>query len=161
MSPRDDDVLRMRAEVLALPLEEEASAGVPVLVFRLGQEKYGLGLRALTEVIDDWRLTPIPGAIREVVGAINVRGEIRAVLDLALLLDFPEPSTLDGEILLLRREAGPLGLLVGAVDGLEDVKKEDLRPLSSPHLAGVTEQGLRVLDSDALRDHPLLRGRIS
>lgn len=157
----DKETLRRRAELLARPeVEQERSSEMTVaLVFLLGLERYALGLKSLLEVMDECPVTPIPGAIREVVGAVNVRGEIRVVMDLALLLGFAEPSDRAGDILLLRRDGPPLGLLVDSVEGLVEIRVEELQALAPPHLLGLSEDGVRVLDQASLMDHPLLRGR--
>src|SRR5579864_6064282 len=87
-SQRIEKVYRQRAARLATVEmnREPASPGLSALVFRLGQERYAIEMSELAEVLPLTRCVPVPGASREFLGVINLRGELRAVLDLGHVL---------------------------------------------------------------------------
>jgi hypothetical protein len=72
------------AKVEARP--KAAAAGLPALVFRLNKERYAIELKEVAEVLPLAGCTPVPGSPPEFLGVINLRGELRAVLDLGRLL---------------------------------------------------------------------------
>ena len=57
-----------------------------VLVFLLGARRYAVELPAVIKVFPLRQCTPVPAAAKEIVGIINVSGEIRSVVDAAELL---------------------------------------------------------------------------
>lgn len=59
---------------------------------------------AVTEVVEEPPITPIPMSDRRVVGVCNLRGAPVPVVDLALLLGMPAPSA--GGILVVVRHSG-------------------------------------------------------
>ncbi|MGQ0621037.1 MAG: chemotaxis protein CheW [Panacagrimonas sp.] len=66
--------------------------------FELAGQLYGVPILAVQEVLADAEVEPVPGAPPEVLGVINLRGQIVSVIDLHRRLGLA-PST---------RERGPL-----------------------------------------------------
>ncbi len=128
-SERIEKVYRQRAARLASVEmnREPASPGLSALVFRLGQERYAIEMSELAEVLPLARCVPVPGASREFLGVINLRGELRAVLDLGHVL---APSdTGNGEngfVLMLRRPGKEIGLKVDHIEELRQIRPEEL-----------------------------------
>ncbi len=92
------------------------------MVFRIGAERYALPLASVREVVPPnppfARVPRSGGAVR---GVMNLRGRVVAVVDLAVLVGLP-PQPLHGghgQVLILDREKRALGLLIGAVVGVE------------------------------------------
>lgn len=84
-------ILRQRAESLAQAESEmQAIETRGLLLFRLGDETYAVGVESVREIVDDFTVTSIPCVPSHVLGVINVRGEIISVIDLAAVLN---PST--------------------------------------------------------------------
>ncbi len=104
---RLEAVYRERAAALAARQTRAAGpTGVRVLVFALGAERYALNFGDVTEVLPFAALTPVPGGPPELLGVMNVRGDIRSVVDLGRLLTTPERTdAAAGYVLLLRRTA--------------------------------------------------------
>lgn len=126
----------------------------------IGHVKETLALRPLTRVF----LTP-----PWVAGICNVRGEIAAVLDLALMLGMaPSEPGPDSRIVILQAGAHAAGALV---DRMAELRDCDLAALQSPPptlIADATElmlglitveerQPLRVLDVPSLLSSDRLR----
>jgi chemotaxis signal transduction protein len=127
------------------------SPGLPVMIFRLVQERYAIELKDLAEVLPFTRCTPVPGAPPQFLGVINLRGEIRGVLDLSQLLAIPESeSTKSGFILILRSGLG-VGLKVDSIEELHEIRPEELtRPMQANYLKGLASGTLPLLDVDIL-----------
>jgi len=100
------------------------------VVFRVGSERFALPLEAVREVVVPQppfaRVPRCPDAVR---GAMNLRGRVVAVVDLAPLVGLaPQPlEPLGGQVLILDQGKRALGLLIGGVVGVEpfDDPRED------------------------------------
>jgi len=127
------------------------SPGLPVMIFRLARERYAIELKDLAEVLPFIRCTPVPGAPTQLLGVINLRGELRGVLDLSQLLALPESeSTESGFILILRSGLG-VGLKVDSIEELHEIRPEELtRPMQANYLKGLASDTLPLLDVDIL-----------
>jgi purine-binding chemotaxis protein CheW len=155
-------VYQRRAVQLAQRKTDDAlSKTFPVLAFHLGQERYAIEVSELSEVFSYGNCTPVPGAPDGLLGVINLRGEIRAVADLARILGLQkaEPATA-GYVLMLRRQDGVLGV---KVDRIEQVLEIDPAVLSSgdatssvihsPFVKGLTADTLILIDVAAALSH--------
>ena len=150
-------VLRERARRLAAAADDgRARRTMQVLLFRLGSEEVALPVGELAEIAPFRGCTPVPGAPPAVRGVVNLRGSIRPVVDLAVLLglEAPGPAT-DGTVLFLRRHGGP-GLLVGAARSIDAVdpallvRPEPETDQARRFLSGVFPGGFGLLDPDVL-----------
>jgi chemotaxis signal transduction protein len=128
-----------------------------VLVLVAGEERYGIELTDVAEVLPSVRATPLPGAPPFLSGLINVHGEIRPVVDLQRLLDIQAVASDDlAPVVLLRRVGREMGLRVDRVEqirkfALRDLQGGDLhRNLSTRYVRELTSDGLMVLSTDAL-----------
>ncbi len=82
-----EEVLRRRADSLAREaLEEEESERLVLLLFRLGEEWYAVGVSDVREIFQEYEVTSLPGVPDYVLGVVNVRGEILSVTDPARLM---------------------------------------------------------------------------
>ena len=123
------------------------SAGLPVIVFRLGQERYAVELKEVAEVVPFTRCTPVPGSSPEFLGVINLRGELRAVLDLGRLLVSSESGSESGFVLVLRGPGQGIGLKVDLIEELREIRREELTlPTQGNCLKGLVGGTLMVLD---------------
>ena len=57
---------------------------VQLVVFRLGKEEFGVNIHQVREIVRLVPITPIPRAPDFIEGVVNLRGQILAVMDLAL-----------------------------------------------------------------------------
>lgn len=105
------------------PAGAPAAGGARRVVFRAGGGWYALPLDAVREVVlPRPPFVRVPGAPAAVRGAMNLRGHVVAVVDLAALLGIAgeEPGEASPHhVVLLDRGRGATGLLVGAVLGVE------------------------------------------
>lgn len=150
-------ILRERAERLARPQESPgaALAGEAIAVFRIGAERYGLPLSRMVEIISRPLCAAVPGAPDRLAGVIQVRGEIRPVLDLALALRIRRHEPSERYSVLLVRGAGrEFGVRVDEVEDIRVLTENERGP--APAGAGrvmwMTPDGTGVLNADMLFD---------
>ncbi len=121
-------LLAMGASLGSQVLEaEKDEATLPLVVFHLAAEAYGLRLEEVREVIRVGLITPVPRAPSFVDGVINLRGEVMPVVDLRTRfgLDRVEPTALS-RILITSIAGVHTGLVVDAVDEVRTVGLDTL-----------------------------------
>lgn len=149
-------ILKDRMQQLA----REPRAGVPpgetleVVEFDLAGEHYAFPLAQVTEVSVLRELTPVPCTPAFVLGIINVRGEIRTVIDLKKFFGLPEAGITELNKVILIQDAGlELGILADAIRGVRRIPRGDLQSalptltdIRADYLLGITSERLVVLD---------------
>lgn len=150
---RMEAVWRGRAIRLARrPLAADSSEiQSQVLVFRLADERYGIELANVAEVLPATRCTPVPGAPPALAGVINFHGEIRPVMDLKRVLDIPDPAGFGAPspVILLRKQGREIGLQVDRVEQIRLVGSGELHSGRDAD-AGITTRFLKGLTLDTL-----------
>ena len=130
------------------------------MLFRAGGERYAMPLEAVREVVvPQPPFARVPRAAPAVRGAMNLRGRVVAVVELAPLLGFP-PDPLgpaQGHVLILDRDRRGLGLLVSSVLGVETLAEGSCPKAGEPGglACGVAEVGgvaVTLLDADVLEE---------
>jgi purine-binding chemotaxis protein CheW len=154
-----DRVFAQRARRLAANRSElaEAHPGESVLSFRLGQERYGIALGDLAEVLPLDKWVRVPGMPDHLLGVMNLRGEIRPVLNLHRLLSIADSAPATEQLVLFLRGRGQeVGLRIDAIDSIAPV---DLAALSLPSdgaallgrfVKGMTATDVILLDIDQI-----------
>lgn len=154
------EVLRARARRLAQPLITglQLGAGLEVLSFTLGRERYAIETRYLFGTRRPSPLTPLPMVGPQVAGLTNVHGELLVVFDLRVLLGVERRAQQDTtHFLLLGQEEMELAVEVDGLDSVETLDPLTLLDPTAPlgsgartHLRGMTRDALLVLDGAAL-----------
>jgi purine-binding chemotaxis protein CheW len=151
---RIDAVYRQRAARLAKGRSEHASAGdrLKVLVFRLGPERYAIEVAEVAEAIPLERCAPVPGSLPVFAGVINLRGELRAVVDLTRLLALSGSSNSGPAFVLLLRQRGQaVGFKVDRIEELREIGREELSSVAEgKYVTGVAPGMLMLLSVDAV-----------
>ena len=150
-----EDIYQRRAEQLARPLAADAGVDrAPVLVFMLGAIEFGIELSTLAEVFPYRGCTPMNGGHPALIGVINVRGDIRAVVDLARVLDAAVSTGARGYVLMARMREGFVAL---RIDAIADVRRIETARLTAPgstrpsrFIKALVDGAVRILDMDAV-----------
>jgi purine-binding chemotaxis protein CheW len=129
-----------------------------MVLFRAGGERFALPLEAVREVVvPQPPFARVPRAGLAVRGAMNLRGRVVAVVELAPLLGLPAEglAPTQGHVLILDQERRGLGLLVAGVLGVEAValpSRTDPGEGDSPTrgVADVAGSAVTLLDAAAL-----------
>jgi len=145
---------RQRAVRLAKVQGEHGpvSACFPVLVFRLARERYAIELEEVSETLPFARCTAAPGSPPQFRGVINLRGELRAVVDMGRLLALSENGDRDsGFVLMVRRPGREIGLKVDCIDELREIRPEELSvPAQGNYIKGIVSGALMLLNVEAV-----------
>lgn len=128
------------------PNHVTAETGVPAtdrtgkyLCFLLGERSYGLSIIKVKEIIEYSEITPLPMMPDFFRGAINLRGRVVPVIDLAQRLDQGETRVERRTCILitelrLRDEHLDVGLLVDGVSQVADIGPGQIE--AAPSFAG-------------------------
>jgi purine-binding chemotaxis protein CheW len=150
-------ILKARAQQLArAPIDRLAEGdALEVVEFLLAGEHYAVESTAVREVHPVRELTPLPCTPSFVLGIMNVRGQILAVVDLRRFFDLSMSGLTDlNKVVILRSGDMELGILADAVIGVRVVPRQEIQPppptftgRRTDYLHGVTVEGLIVLDA--------------
>jgi purine-binding chemotaxis protein CheW len=160
-------LLRRRAERAALSSLDtpEVLASIDTLVVMLGDEPYGLPLRALTAAYQATTpVVPVPCTPPFVAGIANIRGHVVPVIDLAALLGISDTTPPDFVgIVVATNDVMTVAFRVSAIGDAILVKVGELVPVSGlfdlakrEYLQGVLPDGTIVLNMDAILNDPAL-----
>jgi purine-binding chemotaxis protein CheW len=125
------------------------------VLFRVAGERFALPLESVREVVTPQPpFARVPRTSEAVRGAMNMRGRVVAVVDLAELLGLSRQplSPGQGQVVVLDRSRRGLGFLIEAVLGVEALDPPD-RAGESAVVRGVSSvrgNAVTVLDPDAL-----------
>ncbi len=161
---RIDAVYRQRAARLAKGRSDHAPAGerLKVLVFRLGPERYAIEAGEVAEAVLLEHCAPVPGSLPVFAGVINLRGELRAVVDLARLLALSGSSNNSNSdaafVLVLRQRGQAIGFKVDRIEELREIVRGELSSLAEgKYVTGVAPGMLMLLSVDAVLEDILLK----
>ncbi len=156
---RIEAAYRERAAKLAMGQAESVSPGLPMLAFRLAQERYAIELREVAEVVPFARCTSVPGGQPHFRGVISLRGDLRPVLDLGSLLAVSENGNCDsGFVLMLSRPGQEIGLRVDSIEELRDIRPGDSDVVpDGRYVKGIASGTLLLLSVDAVLGEVFLK----
>lgn len=120
------------------------------LVFRLGQEEYGIEILKVQEIRGCDRLTRIPNAPDFITGVTNLRGVIVPIVDLRVRFQLPVCDDNENTVVIvLNLNDRVVGIVVDGVVDVLSMGVDQIKP--TPEVASVLSSryllGLGVLDS--------------
>ncbi len=123
------------------------------VTFFLADEKYGVPVSQVMEVLRFTEITPVPGAPDSVMGIINLRGNVVTVLDTRKKFGLPPRETDDStRIVVINIEDDVIGILVDNVSDVMWLRASEMD--SAPNTSG--EENARYIQGVASRDGELL-----
>jgi purine-binding chemotaxis protein CheW len=154
-------LLAGRAAALAAGADAQvaaAPAGIEVLAFRCGGERYAFDAAWVARVLPALPLTALPGVPDVVAGITMWESEVLAVVDLRVLLGLPLTDLAEpGALIVLRGEDNRFAVLADAIDGTRRFARDhlghDLPMLADPsasYLLGVAPDRTALLDARRL-----------
>ncbi|ACM19287.1 scaffold protein CheW associated with MCPs of class 44H [Geotalea daltonii FRC-32] len=99
----------------------------PYLLFTLMDSTYAIDLQQVAEVVEPPPLSPIPRAPAHLIGAMNSHGNIKAVVDLSLMLNQGHRK-FDGKILVLEDRFASLAIWVDGVLAIAATETMERKP---------------------------------
>jgi chemotaxis signal transduction protein len=137
---------------------------VSVIKFLLGGETYAIEVSKTVETIKLNNLTPLPKTPAFILGLVNLRGRIIAVVNLKIFFELKSSAIKDmNQIIVLRNKDFRFGILTDEVLGIGEVNVDSLTEKfptldekRTKYLKGVTPDGLIFLDADKIANDPAL-----
>jgi len=96
--------------------EPEAQRELQTVVFRLGNEYYGIDIFRVNEIIRMRDITPVPRTEPHILGLVNLRGKTIPVVDIRIRMNLPETGQAEStRIIVVESDHGNVGIVVDAV----------------------------------------------
>jgi purine-binding chemotaxis protein CheW len=123
------------------------------VTFRLGDEKYGINVMQVQEVLRVTEIAPVPGSPSYVLGIINLRGNVVTVIDTRNRFGLTSIETDDySRIVIIETEAHIIGILVDSVAEVVELRYSEIETApnvgneeTSRYIQGVTSRGNELL----------------
>lgn len=155
--------LAVARAVAAVDAEDPAAAHTLFVVFRLGAALFGVDIRRAREIVRPREIVPVALAPEDVLGVVNLRGQIATVLDPRRILGLesaPAPGDDPPTCIILDAGDEPIGIRVDQVGDVIAVPVSRIEPppanigaVDIHYLLGVVRletEILLVLDPDTL-----------
>jgi purine-binding chemotaxis protein CheW len=134
----------------------ETLANDPVMqlvTFRLQDERYGINVMQVQEVLRVSEIAPVPGAPPYVLGIINLRGNVVTVIDTRSRFGLPRTEIGDASrIVIIECEKQVVGILVDSVAEVVELRMSDID--TAPNVGN--EESSRYIQGVATRGDDLL-----
>jgi purine-binding chemotaxis protein CheW len=129
------------------------AAEIQIVVFELGDERYGLDIATVYEIIRHQPITAVPQAPAFVEGVINLRGRIIPVVDLRDRFGMHEGDLTKASRIVVADAGGTrVGLVVDGVSEVLMVPTESIEPTPEvaanadhEYLRGIAKLGERLI----------------
>jgi len=132
LSETAEEVLTRRAESLSLQeVDEETSDHQSLLLFRIGEEWYAVGVAAVREIFQEYEVTSIPCVPDFILGVVNVRGEILSVTDPARMMHIGSIEETDGvkpPAIVIADDEVATAVVVDEIGDITDVPNGSIEP---------------------------------
>lgn len=136
-------------------MEEQSSVGMECqfVVFRLGNEEYGVPITQVKEINRLTATTKVPKSPVFVEGIINLRGQIIPIIDMKKRFDLPLTEyTGDARIIVIQVGIHTFGVQVDSVSEVLRINSSNIEPaphiisgIDSQYITGVAKVGERLL----------------
>jgi len=123
------------------------------LVFSIGEERYGVPITKVREVIRHERISPVHNASSYLKGVINLRGKIIPIIDMRLKFGIEERDYNDRTVFIIvdvhgEKEVYNFGVAVDSVHDVANILDSDIEKLpdvgfkaKSTYLQGIAKVG--------------------
>jgi len=134
--------------------DNNSAAAKRYLVFRLGDEEYGIDISKITTIIEkDMNIARVPKLPSFLKGVINLRGEIVPVISLRLKFDLPDDVyDADTRIIIVKMDDISAGLIVDSVAEVIELDEESTDSIANiagekavDYITGVGKAGDRII----------------
>jgi len=123
------------------------------VTFYLGDEKYGINVMQVQEVLRVTEIAPVPGAPSYVLGIINLRGNVVTVIDTRNRFGLPSKETDDSSrVVIIETESHIIGILVDSVAEVVELKGAEIE--TAPNVGN--EESSKYIQGVTSRDNELL-----
>lgn len=129
-----------------------------IVVFKLGDEHFAVETDRVQSINDIMSITRVPKAPKYIKGLINLRGSIKSLVDLNLLLNVNHENE-QNNIIILTVEDEEIGILVDEVEEVLDIEEKSIQKLdkdvdkTQPYIKGILnyeDKLLTIIDIDKI-----------
>lgn len=124
---------------------------IKIVVFKLGEEEYGLNIDYIQSIECIQPITRVPNVPHYVEGVINMRGNVTPIIDLQKKLNIRETQYTDHtRVIMTKYEDIELGLIVDQTNDVVDVTPDvietgSLQDVDADFFAGVANIENRLI----------------
>ncbi|ABP66430.1 putative CheW protein [Caldicellulosiruptor saccharolyticus DSM 8903] len=123
--------------------EDELTDERQLVIFKLGEEEYGVDIMQVKEIIRTTNITKIPQVPSFVEGIISLRGEILPIIDMRKKFSLPEKEkTRQTRILVINLDNMTIGGIVDEVTEVLRIPNDAITP-PPPVIKGVNTEYLQ------------------
>lgn len=123
------------------------------VTFHLENEKYGIKVMQVQEVLRMTEIAPVPGAPHYVLGIINLRGNVVTVVDTRRRFGLPDAEADDEtRIVIIEADNNVVGILVDSVAEVVDLQASEIE--TAPNVGN--DESSKYIQGVSSRDDELL-----
>jgi len=123
------------------------------VTFHLENEKYGIKVMQVQEVLRMTEIAPVPGAPHYVLGIINLRGNVVTVIDTRRRFGLPDAEADDEtRIVIIEADNNDVGILVDSVAEVVDLRTSEIE--TAPNVGN--DESSKYIQGVSSRDEELL-----
>ena len=136
------------------------STSVQYIVVKLGEERFGINISYVYNIVRMQRMTRVPEVAPYIKGVINLRGEVVPVMSTRIKMGLePDVETNATRIIILKFEQqGFIGFIVDAVNEVVTLGTDSIEKVADQNKEGAFVQGvgksndglISILDLNAL-----------
>jgi purine-binding chemotaxis protein CheW len=121
-----------------------------IVVFKLGEEHFAVETERVQSINDTMGITKVPKAPNYIKGLINLRGSIKSLVDINLLLNVT-PGTEQNNIIILTVKDEEIGISVDEVEEVLDIDEKSIQKLDEedtkeqPYIKGILKYEDKLL----------------
>lgn len=105
------------------------------VVFKLGEEHFAVETDKILSINDMMSITLVPNAPLHIKGLINLRGSIKSLVDINLLLNIDSNNN-QNNIIILKVDEEEIGITVDDVEEVIDINEQNLQKLETHNTEG-------------------------
>lgn len=126
-----------------------------IVVFKLGDEHFAVETEKVQSINDMMSVTKVPKAPNYIKGLINLRGNIKSLVDINLLLKVNK-RTEQNSIIILNVQDEEIGISVDEVEEVLDIDQKQIQKMDNQdkqYVKGIynhEDKLLTIIDMDSL-----------
>lgn len=117
------------------------------IIFRLGSEFFATETEKIQNISDMMQITKVPTAPSHIMGLINLRGSIKPLVNISMLLNVEEDNK-DSNIIILKLQDEEIGIKVDEVIEVVEIEQSNIQNVtndSKDYIKGVVELNNNLL----------------
>lgn len=119
-----------------------------LVIFKLGEEYFAVDTDKILSINDMMPITKVPKSPNYIKGLINLRGSIKSLVDINLLLNIDSSKEQDN-IIILKVDDEELGITVDEVEEVIEIEEQKIQKLET-HNSEAYIKGIIDLDGKLL-----------